>query len=76
LGGASGLYLHPPQAPVPAYDEVEAVAVSRRLGDSEAQSDCLVHERQFGQFSQAFAGVGMGWFVDAANFLLFFQWHK
>ena len=45
---------------VPTQDEVEAFAVSIRLGDSEAEAGCLAHEGQFGQFSQAFAGW---WFV-------------
>jgi len=68
VGGTSGLYLHAPQAVVPAHDEVEAVAVSIRLGDSEAQTCSFAHERQFGQFSQAFAGGAMGWFVFAARY--------
>jgi hypothetical protein len=33
--GASALYLHAPQAVVPAQDEVETFAVSIRLGDSK-----------------------------------------
>jgi hypothetical protein len=44
LGGASGLYLHAPQVAVPAQDEVEAFAVSVRLGDSEAEAGCLAQE--------------------------------
>src|ERR1700674_557322 len=68
VGGASGLYLHAPQAAVPAQDEVEAVAVSIRLGDSESQTCRLVHERQLGEFSQAFAGGAMGWLVVGARY--------
>jgi hypothetical protein len=41
VGGASGLYLHPPQAAVSAQDEVEAFVVSVGLGDSEAEAGCF-----------------------------------
>ncbi len=45
VGGASGLYLHAPQATIPAHDEVEAFAVSVGLGDSEAEACCIAYER-------------------------------
>src|SRR5579864_9513312 len=68
VGGASGLYLHPPQAAVPTQDEVKALAISVRLGDSEAQICGLARERQLSQFSQALAGVAVGWFVVAGRY--------
>jgi hypothetical protein len=43
-----------------AQFEVETFAVLIRLGDSEAQTCCLAHERQLGQFSQGFAGGAWG----------------
>jgi hypothetical protein len=45
VGGASRLYLHAPQATIPAHDEVEGFAVSVGLGDSEAEACCFAHER-------------------------------
>jgi hypothetical protein len=42
VGGASGLYLHAPQAVVPAQDEVETFAVSIRLGDSKPRLAALL----------------------------------
>ncbi len=65
FGGASGLHLDAPQAAVPAQDEVEALAVSVGLGDSEAHAGCLAHEGELGDFSLAFAG---GRFVVAARY--------
>jgi hypothetical protein len=52
--------------PAPSDDEVEAVAVAIRLGDSEAQTGRFVGKGQFGQFSLAFSGA-MGWFLGAAG---------
>jgi hypothetical protein len=45
VGDASELYLHAPQATIPAHDEVEAFAVSMGLGDSEAEACCFADER-------------------------------
>jgi hypothetical protein len=60
VSGAGGLYLDARQVVVPVDDKVEAVAVTIRLGDSEAQTGCLVREGQFCKFSLAFASGAAG----------------
>src|ERR1700734_2028600 len=53
-GLVNRLHLYSPQAPSRTHDEVEALAVSVRLGHSESHAHRLVCECQFGELTLPF----------------------
>jgi hypothetical protein len=70
------LDLHAPDTGAVVEDEVVAVALSRGLGDGEAESGGFVEEGSFGDLSAALGGqTAIGWiaFTAAGRTTVFFK---